>query len=395
MKRCASRLSCSCCLSDREGAAGSREPAHRDTFQCMKIVATSLLFTLVWSGTWAVSGQAPAADPVQRLVTRAEELASKEGFTGAMLIARHGKVLARHAYGMANRERAIPNTPETRFRIGSMDKMFTAVAVMQFVEAGKLSLDDPIGKILPEYPNRDVATRVTIKHLLTHTGGTGDIFPEYVEKKDQLRSHQDFLKMFGARALLFEPGSTERYSNYGFILLGNIIERLSGVSYYDHVRARVFGPAGMTHTDSPAGTPSGEDRAIGYVPQGTTMVPNTDTLPWRGTSAGGGYSTVDDLLRFATALQNGTLLSATSLALMTTPRRPGSPHGLGFLIAGSTTAPAVGHSGGAPGMNGELRMFPASGHIFVALSNQGAPGFASTLAREFRLALNPPAAGGR
>lgn len=359
----------------------------------MKTLVISMVVTVVWWSTSALSGQ--AADPVQRLVTRAAELAAQEGFTGAMLIARHGKVLTRQVHGMADRERGIAITPETRFRIGSMNKMFTAVAVMQFVEAGKVSLDDPIGKFLPEYPNRDAATRVTIRHLLTHTGGTGDIFPEYVEKKDQLRSHQDFLTMFGARPLLFEPGSTERYSNYGFVLLGHIIERVSGVDYYDHVNARVFGPAGMQRTDSPAGTPSGADRAIGYVPQGATLVPNTSTLPWRGTAAGGGYSTVDDLLRFATALQNGTLLSAKSVALMSTPHRVGSAHGLGFLIAGTVAAPAVGHSGGAPGMNGELRMFPATGHVFVALSNQGVPGFAGTLAREFRLALTPPAGDGR
>jgi CubicO group peptidase (beta-lactamase class C family) len=276
-----------------------------------------------------------------------------------------------------------------------MNKMFTSVAVLQLVERGKLALDDPIGRHLPDYPNPDTAGRVTIRHLLTHTGGTGDIFPEYVERKDELKAHQDFLTMFGRRPLLFEPGSQERYSNYGFILLGAIIERVTGSSYYDHVAASVFAPAGMRSTDSPAGTPAGADRAVGYIRQGTAWVPNTDTLPWRGTAAGGGYSTVDDLLRFATALQDGTLISKGSFALATTPHRAGSAYGLGFLIAGPPATPAVGHSGGAPGMNGELRMFPASGHVFVALANIGAPGPASTLAREFRQALNPPAGGAR
>ncbi len=329
-------------------------------------------------------------DPVRHVAARADELAATEGFTGAMLVAHRGTVLLRKAYGLADRERGIAITPETRFRIGSMDKMFTAVAVMQLVEAGKLSLDDPIGTVLTDYPNRDAAAKVTITHLLTHTGGTGDIFPEYVDKKDQLRTHGDFLKLFGARPLLFEPGSTQRYSNYGFILLGNIIERLSGMSYYEYVTTRVFAPAGMRRTDSPVGVPREDDRAIGYLREGTTWTPNTDTLPWRGTSAGGGYSTVDDLLLFATALQDGTLVSSRTFALMSTPHRTGSPQGLGFLIAGNAATPAVGHSGGAPGMNGELRMFPASGHVFAALSNQGEPGYASMLARDFRQALNPP-----
>jgi D-alanyl-D-alanine carboxypeptidase len=344
----------------------------------------SMLALVVLSG---VSAAARQADPVQVVAARAAAMAAADDFAGAVLVALRGKVVLRQAFGLADRERKIAVTPETKFRLGSMDKMFTAVAILQFVEAGKIGLDDPIAKYLPDYPNRDLAGRVTIRHLLTHTGGTGDIFPEYVQRKSELTQHSDFLKMFGARALLFAPGSEERYSNYGFIVLGAIIERVAGTSYYDHVAAKVFAAAGMRRTDSPAGVPPDRDRAVGYVKPGAAWVPNTDTLPARGTSAGGGYSTVDDLLRFADALQNGTLISKATFAMATTPHRERSPHGLGFLIGGSATAPAVGHSGGAPGMSGELRIFPATGHVFVALANQGPPGVASTLSRDFRLAL--------
>ena len=330
-------------------------------------------------------------DPARAVSAKASSLAAEEDFAGAVLVAHHGKVLLRQAYGLADRERKIAATPDTQYRLGSMNKMFTAVAILQFVEAGKIGLDDPIGKFLPDYPNRDLSSRVTIRHLLTHTGGTGDIFPEYFQRRSELKEHNDFLKMFGSRPAIFEPGSSQRYSNYGFVLLGAIIERLSGTSYYDHVASKVFAPAGMRYTDSPVGPSSEPRRATGYVKQGTSWVPNTDTLPWRGTAAGGGYSTVDDLMRFAEALQKGTLLSKATVALATAPHRADAPYGLGFLIGGTPTAPAIGHSGGAPGMSAELRWFPASGHIFVALANQGPPGVASVLSREFRQALAPRA----
>ena len=143
--------------------------------------------------------------------------------------------------------------------------MFTSVATLQLVEAGKLALDDPIGKHLPDYPNKDVASKVTVRHLLTHTGGTGDIFgPEFDQNRLKLRGHSDYVKLYGSREPLFDPGARYEYSNYGFVLLGALIEAVSGESYYDYVREHVFRPAGMTATDS---LPESEDvpnRAAGY-----------------------------------------------------------------------------------------------------------------------------------
>ena len=146
-----------------------------------------------------------------------------------------------------------------------MNKMFTAVATLQLVEAGKLALDDPVGKHLRGYPNSEVATKVTVRHLLTHTGGTGDIFgPEYDPNRLQLREHADYVKLYGSRAPNFPPGSRFEYSNYGFVLLGAIIEAVSGESYYDYVREHVFGPAGMTSTDSLPESVEVPNRSIGY-----------------------------------------------------------------------------------------------------------------------------------
>jgi D-alanyl-D-alanine carboxypeptidase len=148
-----------------------------------------------------------------------------------------------------------------------------------------------------------VAAKVTVRHLLTHTGGTGDIFgPEFDQQRLRLREHRDYLKLYGSRGLTQEPGSRFEYSNYGFVLLGALIEHVTGESYYDYVDDHVFHPAGMRSTGSLPESVEVPGRAVGYMrasPSGGAWVPNTDTLPWRGTAAGGGYSTVGDLLRFA------------------------------------------------------------------------------------------------
>ena len=265
-----------------------------------------------------------------------------------------------------------------------MNKMFTAVATLQLVEAGMLALDDPIGTHLPDYPNQDLASQVTVRHLLTHSGGTGDIFgPEFEQNRLALREHRDYVDLFGSRRAMFEPGSRFEYSNYGFVLLGVLIEAVSGESYYDYVRNNVFQPAGMTSTDSLPETDNVPDRAIGYVRAGDGWEPNTDTLPWRGTAAGGGYSTVGDLLRFAQALSSGNLISTATLAEATRPHQQG--YGYGFAI-GQDPVPNYGHSGGAPGMNGDLRIYPELGYVVVGLSNLDPPA-ASVLADFFTLRM--------
>jgi D-alanyl-D-alanine carboxypeptidase len=314
------------------------------------------------------------ADALAALADHAEERVQAGEFAGAVLVARHGKVLLQDAWGQADRTAGVANTPATRFRIGSMNKMFTAVATLQLVEAGKLRLDDPIGRHLAGYPNKEVAAKVTVRHLLTHTGGTGDIFgPEFEEHRLQLREHRDYLKLYGSRAPAYEPGGRFEYSNYGFVLLGALIERVSGVSYYDYVRDHVFRPAGMTSTGSLPESVEVPGRAVGYMrpsPDGA-WEPNTSTLPWRGTAAGGGYSTVGDLLRFAQALDSGRLLSKATLAEAIRPHQ--QQYGYGFDVQGQGRLASYGHGGGAPGMNGELRVFPQLGYVVVALSNLDPP----------------------
>jgi CubicO group peptidase (beta-lactamase class C family) len=269
-----------------------------------------------------------------------------------------------------------------------MNKMFTSIATLTLVEAGKLAFDDPVGKHLVDYPNKDVASKGTVRHLLTHSGATGDIFgPDFAKNRLTLRDHSDYVKLYGARGLQHEPGAEFRYSNYGFVLLGAIIERVSGTSYYDYVRRAVFQPAGMTSTDSLPETDAVPNRSLGYTKENGGWTSNVDTLPWRGTAAGGGYSTVGDLLRFAEALESGKLVSKKMLAEATTPHR--EHYGYGFGIIGEGPLRYYGHNGGAPGMNGDLRIYPRLGYVLVALSNVDPP-TASRLVEFF--ALRMPAA---
>jgi D-alanyl-D-alanine carboxypeptidase len=329
----------------------------------------------------------PQAQALAVLSAHAAERARAGEFAGAVLVARHGKVLLKDAWGRADRKAGVANTPATRFRIGSMNKMFTAVATLQLVEARKLALEDPIGKHLPGYPNKQVAAKVTVRHLLTHTGGTGDIFgPEFDQHRLQLREHRDYLKLYGRRGLTQEPGARFEYSNYGFVLLGALIEHVTGGSYDDYVRDHIFRPAGMRSTGALPEAVDVPDRAVGYMrpSPGGAWEPNTDTLPWRGTAAGGGYSTVGDLLRFAQALTSRRLLSKATLAEATRPHQ--QQYGYGFDVQGQGSLASYGHGGGAPGMNGELRVFPELGYVVVSLSNLDPPA-ASELVEFFTLRM--------
>lgn len=304
--------------------------------------------------------------------------AAADRFSGAALVARNGKIVFSQAYGLADREQKIPNTLTTRFRLGSMNKMITAVATLQLVQGGKLGLKDVFGKYLTDYPNKDVSSKVTIEQLLTHTGGTGDIFgPDFEKNRLELRTLQDYVKLYGNRALAFEPGSRWAYSNYGFILLGVLIERVSGQSYYNYVREHIYTRAGMTATGSEPEDQIVNNRSVGYMRPdgGGGWGPNKDTLPYRGTSAGGGYSTVDDLFRFATALQNNKLLDARYTEMLTTGKvdtRNGK-YAYGFADRLENNTRCFGHGGGFPGMNGELKICPGPAYVVAILANMDPP----------------------
>lgn len=221
------------------------------------------------------------AEALERLDRRADSLAAKDQLSGAMLIETHGEVVYLDHWGLADRGTDLPVTLNTRFRLGSSGKMFTAVAILQLVEAGRLSLDGTVGDYLPDYPNRSFADQVTIRQLLTHTGGTGDIFtPEYEALRYQTRTLTDYVSLFGAREALFEPGSQSGYSNYGFVLLGRIVEAVSGQNFYDYLHDHVFEPAGMNDTGALPEKTVMPQRAVGYMRENDRWVPATATLPY-------------------------------------------------------------------------------------------------------------------
>lgn len=371
------------------------------------IVAALALLACVACGEPTVAGPAATrtdADSafVATLRARLEAATAAGEFSGAVLVARDGRTLFEGAYGLADRERGVPNTPLTQFRVGSMNKMLTAVAALQLVQAGTLRLDAPLGTYLPDYPNAEVASRVTPHHLLTHTGGTGDIFgPEFTAHRSELRDTEDYLRLYGTRGLRFEPGARWEYSNYGFLLLGAVIERVGGTPYDDRVAARVHAPAGMTATGSAPEDSLVPGRSAGYTRQLVpgALVSNAPTLPWRGTPAGGGYSTVGDLVRFAAALREHRLLDSAHTALLLAGKvetGPGVRYAYGFFDRVVGGRRFVGHSGGAPGMNGDLAFEPDGGYVVVVLSNLDPPAAGSVAAFILeRLPAPTPAGGGR
>jgi len=309
-------------------------------------------------------------EALKALDDRAAALEAQDKLAGAMLIARKGKIFYSHAWSMADRAKGIPNTLDTKFRIGSDNKMFTAVAVLQLVAAGKVSLDGKIADYLPDYPNKDVAQKTTVRMLLSHSGGTGDFFgPEFDRNRLRYKDNEDYIATFGKQAAAFAPGSKEAYSNFGFVILGSIIQHVSGQDYYTYVREHVFKPAGMNDTDSLPETTAVPNRAVAYTWTDGRWEPVTD-LPWRGTAAGGGYTTVRDLLKFAVALEDGKLLPAALKEQATHFQTRGKWYGFGFAINGDSGPEHwYGHGGGAPGMNADWRVFPENGTVIITLAN--------------------------
>jgi len=314
-----------------------------------------------------------------RLAARAE----RGQFSGAVLLAQRGRVLFQRAYGLADRENRRPNGLDTQFRFGSMGKMFTAVAIMQLAQDGRLDLEAPIGRYLPNYPNRDVAARVTIAHLLSHTGGTGDIFgPEFDARRASLRSLRDYVGLFGTRPPEFDPGSRFSYSNYGFILLGRIVEEVSGLGYDDYIQRHIFRPARMDSTGNLPESAVLPRRAVGYMGSDGRLRRADETLPFGGTSSGGGYSTVGDFHRFVNGLTSHRLLRSETLRrLIDGGIRTDDGQFFRFDFGGSMegTGRYIGHNGAAPGQSGALYHFLDSDFTVVVLSNRD-PGTAESIA---------------
>jgi len=299
-----------------------------------------------------------------------DSLARLGQFSGVVLVAQGGAPQFERAYGLADREAGRANDLETSFNLGSINKLFTGIAIRQLAAAGKLDIDSSLARAWPDYPNQDVARRVTIRQILEHRAGIqGNIFAAPPGKtRHDVVSLQDYFELFKDQPLQFDPGSRQQYSNAGYIVLGLLIEKVSGENYYEYVRRHIYEPAGMTQTGSwridrwPANTAIGYTRGAQDADPSTPLKPNTDFLPGKGSSAGGGYSTAHDLLRLVNALRAGKI--------------PAGP------------PPGVDIAGGAPGLNAAVEGDLRGGYDVIVLANLDPPA-AERVAQLIRKALTP------
>ena len=306
------------------------------------------------------------------------KLARADLFSGTVLVAKDGRRLYGMAFGEANKDFGVPNALDTKFNLGSMNKMFTAVTIAQLVEQGKLSYDDPLSKFMPDFPSADAAKKIRIKHLLTHTSGLGSYFNEEFDRtsRAKYRTVDEMLTLAKNEKLAFEPGARWSYSNTGMLVLGKVIEVVTKQDYFAYVRENLSKPAGMTNTDAYQLDEVNKNLAVGYqrefAEDGTKRFRNNIFMHViRGGPAGGGYSTAEDLVRFAESLKSGKLVSASTYELLTTPKPDvNSPdYGYGFGVNSQTGI--VGHSGGFPGISSNLDIFKGSGYVAVVMSNYG------------------------
>ncbi len=420
-----------------------------------------------------------------------EKAVQEDSFSGVVLIARHFQPVFFKSYGFASKEFRVPNRTDTRFNLGSINKIFTRIATGKLAEQGRLKLDDKLGKFLPDYPNAEAREKVTVRHLVNMTSGIGDFFGPEFEKtpKNFLRHNRDYLKLFAHKPLAFEPGEREMYSNGGYVVLGEIISAVSGLDYYEFINRNIFEPAGMKNSGWFQADAVVENVAEGYTrqmeeknavdknPDAASEKPqqavselkmekketpaevtgseasgekqvkkaaqvwrrNIYTRPARGSAAGGGYATAEDLLLFARALYEGRLLSDAWTEWVFSGLEPGpspakagseqtkagSMESSGHTIADKQSGPRPARSdsdlslrlsttqdrisgtgkemygpqikpdrsgwnlaiaGGAPGINAVLEFEAATGYTIIVLSNYDPPA-AMQISRMIRLHL--------
>lgn len=319
------------------------------------------------------NGGIASAEVLDWLNGYVDKLIAENDLSGSMLIAQGDQVIFERAFGFADAGRELPVTPETRFSLGSGNKMFTAIAVAQLEAAGKLSYEDRLSKYFPDFPEPEFAQRATVGQLLSHTSGLGDYWTEeYEQAWGGIRTLAQMLPFVYAVPTRFQPGAAFGYSNSGFILAGLIVEQVSGQTYYEYVREHVLEPLGMNSTDwyLTDGSVAGLAQPLARGDEGWVRADRS----LRGNSAGGGFSTPRDMLRFSRGLAAGELLPPESMADLlrsqVPPQQPGFDYGYGFILARDGDVRSYGHGGLASGVNMEFRYFPSLDTTFVIFCNQ-------------------------
>lgn len=308
-----------------------------------------------------------------------ERLARADVFSGVVALARDGVPVFAAAYGEANKELHLKNRLDTKFNVASIGKMFTAIAIAQLVQSGEISYDDPLAKFLPDFPDADSAKKIQIKHLLSHTSGLpmGNALPPNSSPK----TVDDFLAaLYEPARLQFEPGAGYQYSNIGFVVLGKVIEKASGKTYYDYIYSHIMEPAGMRDTVFEVPDPAHRDFAIGYAKNfgmdGKATF-ESNLRPGRAQAGphGGARSTIADLLKFDRELRGGKLLPKQDVQiLMTAKSELGAPaYGFGFDV--NEALGTVGHGGGFNGISNNIEFLTDSGWTAIVLANYTGTGY--------------------
>ena len=289
-----------------------------------------------------------------------------ENFSGSVLIAKGDEVLLRKGYGLANIEINVPNTPKTKFRLGSVTKQFTAMAIMQLQENELLSVNDPLSKFIPDYPNGD---KITLHHLLTHTSGIPNLtdFPELENIKKTKTPVEEVIEIFKNEPLEYTPGEKYQYSNSGYTLLGYIIEKVSGKTYEEYLKEYIFEPLNMKDSGYDHYNVVLLNRASGYSP-GKDGVVNAKYIDMSIPFGGGClYSTVEDMYIWDRALYTDKLLSESSLNEMFTPFK--DDYGYGWYISDVLDRKCIRHSGGIEGFTANISRYVNDDVCIVLLSN--------------------------
>jgi len=322
-----------------------------------------------------------AQDNSARMEQVVQSYVANKQFMGSVLVAQDGKVVFSKGYGFANLEWDVPNSPTAKFRLGSVTKQFTAACILLLEERGKLKIDDPVKKYMPDAPA--AWDKVTIFNLLTHTSGIPSFtgFPDYASTEAIATTPEKLVARFRDKPLEFQPGEKWNYSNSGYVLLGYLIEKISGQSYSQFVQDNIFTPLGMKDSGYDSNSAIIAHRAAGYAPSDKGLI-NAGYIDMSiPLSAGALYSTTEDLLRWEQGLFGGKLLSVASLQKMTTPFK--NDYAFALAVRDANGHKVIEHGGGIEGFNTQLSYYPDDKLTIVVLANQntGATGdIASKLA---------------
>ena len=328
------------------------------------------------------------AQDVARMEQVIHSYTANRQFMGSVLVAKGTDILLNKGYGSANLEWDVPNSPATKFRLGSITKQFTAASILLLQERGKLNVQDPVKKYMADAPA--AWDKITIYHVLTHTSGIPSFtsFPEYAKWEPFATTAAEELAWFRDKPLDFAPGEKWKYSNSGYVLLGYLIEKITGGSYEKFVRENIFTPLDMKDSGYDSNSAVIARRAAGYAP-GKNGPQNAGfinmTIPF---AAGSLYSTTEDLLKWEQGLFGGKVLSAASLKTMTTPYK--NDYACGLAVETKDGRKVIEHGGGIEGFNTQLTYYPDDKLTVVVLANLNGPASGEIAAKLAAVAHGEP-----